>query len=262
MYDLSGKVALVTGGARGIGRAIGLRLAAEGADLAVADVNLEGVEAVAAEARSLGRRAAALQVDVTSPAQAESMVQRVVADFGGLDICVANAGVISMAPLLSMAESDWDRIFDVNVKGVWLTTAVAGRQMVRQGRGGRIILAASRAGKTPSRMHNTGAYSASKHAVVGYTRALAFELAKHQITVNAYCPGMVDTDMWAAIDADYSEREGVPPGTLRAQAMAQIPLGRIEQPDDVANLVAWLASDQASYVTAQAINVEGGTEVH
>ncbi|MBA3416523.1 MAG: SDR family oxidoreductase [Chloroflexia bacterium] len=150
----------------------------------------------------------------------------------------------------------------MNVKGVWLTCAAAARQMVKQGRGGRIIMAASRAGKTPSRMHPTGAYAATKHAVVGLTRALAFELAQHKITVNAYCPGMVDTPMWDSIDAAISERRGVPPGTLRTESAAQIPLGRVEAPDDVANLVAWLASDEAAYMTAQAINIEGGTEVH
>ena len=262
MYRLDGKVALVTGAARGIGRAIALRLAAEGADVVVADINEAGASSVAEEVRNVGRRALALPLDVSRSDQVQTMVDRTVAELGGLDIAVANAGIIVIAPLLEMAEVDWDRLFAVNVKGVWLTTAAAARQMVEQGRGGRLILAASRAGKTPSRLHPTGAYATTKHAVVGLTRALAFELARHQITVNAYCPGMVDTDMWAQIDQEIAERRGVPPGTLRQEALAQIPLGRIEEPDDVANLVAWLASDESAYMTGQALNIEGGTEVH
>ena len=262
MYQLDGKVALVTGAARGIGRAIALRLAAEGADLALADVNEAGAGSVSDEARQLGRRALALRVDVSRADQVQAMVDRTVAELGGLDIAVANAGIIVVAPLLEMAEADWDRLFAINVKAVWLTTAAAARQMVKQGRGGRLILAASRAGKTPSRLHPTGAYATTKHAVVGLTRALAFELARHQITVNAYCPGMVDTEMWAQIDREIAERRGVPLGTLREESLAQIPLGRIEEPDDVARLVAWLASDESAYMTGQAINIEGGTEVH
>ena len=262
MYSLDGKVALVTGAARGIGRAIALRLAAEGADVLAADLNEAGAQQVAEEVKRLGRRGIAARVDVTRHDEVEALVGRAAAELGGVDIAVANAGIIVIAPLLEMSEPDWGRLFDVNVKGVWLTTAAAARQMVRQGRGGRLILAASRAGKTPSRLHPTGAYSTTKHAVVGLTRALAFELARHQITVNAYCPGMVDTAMWDQIDREIAERRGVPPGTLRAEALAQIPLGRVEQPEDVANLVAWLASDEAAYMTGQAINIEGGTEVH
>ena len=262
MYKLDGKVALVTGAGRGIGRAIALRLAAEGADVAVADINEAGASSVAEEVRRLGRRALAPRVDVSQSDQVQAMVDGVAAELGGLDIAVANAGIIVISPLLEMAEADWDRLFAINVKAVWLTMAAAARRMVDQGRGGRLILAASRAGKTPSRLHPTGAYSTTKHAVVGLTRALAFELAKHQITVNAYCPGMVDTDMWAQIDQEIAERQGVPPGTLREEALAQIPLGRIQEPDDVANLVAWLASDESAYMTGQAVNIEGGTEVH
>jgi meso-butanediol dehydrogenase/(S,S)-butanediol dehydrogenase/diacetyl reductase len=262
MYRLDGKVALVTGAARGIGRAIALRLAQEGADVAVADVNETGAQAVAEEARRAGRRALAIKVDVTRRNEAEAMVARVAHEFGGLDIAVANAGIVVIAPLLEMTEPDWDRLFAVNVKGVWLTAAAAARRMIQQARGGRLILASSRAGKTPSKLHPTGAYATTKHAVVGLTRALAFELAKHQITVNAYCPGIVDTDMLQRIDRAVAERQGQPPGTLTRESVTQVPLGRIEQPEDVANFVAWLASPEAAYMTGQAVNIEGGTEVH
>jgi meso-butanediol dehydrogenase/(S,S)-butanediol dehydrogenase/diacetyl reductase len=262
MYDLSGKVALVTGGARGIGRAIALRLAAEGADLAVCDLNEVGAREVADEVRRLGRRGLAARTDVTSAREVEALVQRTVAELGRLDVAVANAGIIALAPLLETSEEDWNRLFDVNVKAVWLTAAAAARQMIAQGGGGRIILAASRAGKQPSRLGLTGAYSMTKHAVVGLTKSLALELAPHQITVNSYCPGTVDTDMWAKIDAEVAERRGVPIGATRAEALAQIPLGRLEVPDDVANLVAWLASDQSSYMTGQSLNIEGGSVFH
>jgi meso-butanediol dehydrogenase/(S,S)-butanediol dehydrogenase/diacetyl reductase len=262
MYGFEGKVALVTGAAKGIGRAIALRLAQEGADVAIADVDEAGARAVAQEARSSGRRTLAIRADVARRDDAEAMVARTSAELGGIDIAVANAGIIAVTPLLEMAEPDWDRLFAVNVKGVWLTATAAARRMIQQGRGGRLILASSRAGKTPSRLHPTGAYATSKHAVIGLTRALAFELAKHQITVNAYCPGIVDTEMLESIDRAVSERRGTPRGTYKAEGVEQIPLGRIEQPEDVANLVAWLASGEAAYMTGQAVNIEGGFEVH
>ena len=262
MYQLDGKVALVTGAARGIGRAIALRLAQEGADVAVADVNEAGAQAVAEEARRAGRRALAIKADVARREEVDAMVARAAGELGGLDIAVANAGIVVIAPLLEMSEPDWDRIFAVNVKGAWLTAAAAAQRMIQQGRGGRLILASSRVGKTPSRLHPTGAYATTKHAIVGLTRVLAFELAKHQITVNAYCPGMVDTDMLKSIDEAVAKRRGMPPGTYTAESLAQIPLGRIQQPEDVANMVAWLASGEAAYMTGQAVNIEGGTEVH
>lgn len=262
MYDLNGRVALVTGAARGIGRAIALRLAAEGADLAVCDLDGAGVGRVADEARQLGRRALSARIDVTSAQQVEALVAQTASELGRLDIAVANAGILVVAPLLEISEPDWERLFDVNVRGVWLTAAAAARQMIAQRSGGRIILAASRAGKQPSRLGLTGAYSTTKHAVVGLTRSFGVELAPHQITVNAYCPGTVDTDMWDLIDREVAERRGVPLGSVKAAAVAEIPLGRIEQPDDVANLVAWLASDQSSYLTGQSINVEGGSVFH
>ncbi|MBI3979706.1 MAG: glucose 1-dehydrogenase [Chloroflexi bacterium] len=259
---MHGRVALVTGAAQGIGRAIALRLAGEGADVVVADLNEAGAHAVADEARGLGRRALAVRVDVSRHDEVDAMVERTVAELGGLDIAVANAGIILVETLLETREEDWERLFAVNVKGVWLTAVAAARQMIRQGRGGRIILAGSRAGKTPSRLVLVGAYATTKHAVVGLTRALAFELAEHQITVNAYCPGLVDTPMWDTIDREMTRRLDVPRGTMRARGVAQIPLGRAERPEDVANLVAWLVSDESAYLTGQSINVDGGTEVH
>jgi len=262
MYTFDGKVALVTGAARGIGRAIALRLADEGAAVAISDVNEAGLGGVADEIERLGQRGLPIAADVSRTDQVDAMIRQTVAELGRLDIAVANAGIIVVAPLMETREDDWNRLFDVNVKGVWLTATAAARQMVAQGQGGRIVLAASRAGKQPSRLGLTGAYVATKHAVVGLTRSLSLELASHQITVNAYCPGTVDTDMWAKIDEEAGPRLRRPIGALKAEAVTQIPLGRLEQPEDVANLVAWLASDQSSYMTGQALNIEGGSVYH
>jgi meso-butanediol dehydrogenase/(S,S)-butanediol dehydrogenase/diacetyl reductase len=254
VYDLSDKVALVTGAARGIGRAIALRLASEGADLVSVDLE---ESAPIDNARSLSLRA-----DVTSEAAVEAMARAALDHFGKVDILVNNAGINVIAPMLEMTESQWDKIFDVNLKSYWLCSKALVPQMIERGQGGKVINAASRAGKTPSRLAPIGAYSTTKHAVVGFTRALAFELAAHKINVNCYCPGVVDTPMWDMIDREVARRTGAPVGSIKARAVADIPLGRIEQPEDVANLVAFLASAESDYMTGQAINITGGSEVH
>ena len=261
MYDLDGKVAIVTGGARGIGRAIVLRLADEGADVAVVDVDFEGASAVADEVKGRGRRALPIKVDVTSAEAVDNMVRRVVEDLGRIDILVNNAGIQIIASLQEMKEEDWERMFAVNVKAMWLCSRAVAEQLIKQGQGGRIINASSRAGKVASQLP-MGAYVTTKHAVIGFTRALALELAPYQITVNAYCPGVVDTPMWDLIDREVSARRGVPRGSVKASAVAAIPLGRIEQPEDVARLVAFLASAESDYMTGQAINITGGSVMH
>jgi meso-butanediol dehydrogenase/(S,S)-butanediol dehydrogenase/diacetyl reductase len=152
-------------------------------------------------------------------------------------------------------------MFDVNVKSMWLCGRAAAARMIRQGRGGRIINACSRAGKVAS-MLPFGAYVVTKHAVVGLTRQFALDLAPHRILVNAYCPGVVDTPMWELIDRQVAERRGVPLGSVKKSAVDAIPLGRIEQPEDVARLVAFLASDESDYMTGQAINITGGSVMH
>jgi meso-butanediol dehydrogenase / (S,S)-butanediol dehydrogenase / diacetyl reductase len=261
MYNLNGKVAIVTGSAQGIGRAISLRLAEEGADLAIVDVNLAGAEAVAAEVEAKGRRAIALKVDVTSPADVGNMVEQTVAKLGRLDVMVNNAGIQKIVYLMETQEPDWDRLFAVNVKAQWLCAKAAAEQMIKQGQGGRIIIASSRAGKVASALP-IGPYVVTKHAVVGLTRQLALELAPHQILVNAYCPGVVDTPMWDQIDREVSARRGTPLGSVKKAAIDSIPLGRMEKPEDVARLVAFLASDESEYMTGQAINITGGSVMH
>lgn len=253
MYELQGRVALVTGAARGIGRAIATRLADEGAS--VVSVDLE-------ESSTLPNSSLSLRADVTSAAQVEAMAQAALDRFGRVDILVNNAGINIIAPMLEMSEPQWDKIFDVNLKSYWLCAKALVPQMIARGEGGKVINAASRAGKTPSKLAPIGAYATTKHAVVGFTRALAFELAPHRINVNCYCPGVVDTPMWDLIDREVATRTGQPLGSIKARAVADIPLGRIEQPDDVANLVAFLASRESDYMTGQAINITGGSEIH
>ena len=261
MDRLEGKVAVVTGGARGIGRAISLRLARDGADIVTSDVNLSGAESVAEEVRSLGRSAIARQVDVTDEKQVEGLFADATGEFGQVDIAVANAGIIVIAPMIDTSVDDWQRLFAVNVTGVWFTCKFAAKQMIGRGGGGKIILAASAAGKIAS-ARMVGAYSTTKHAVIGITRSLGVELAKDKINVNAYCPGIVDTAMWDQIDREAGALAGFKLGELKEYTASRIPLGRIEVPEDVANLVSFLASSDSDYMTGQAINITGGSIMH
>jgi meso-butanediol dehydrogenase/(S,S)-butanediol dehydrogenase/diacetyl reductase len=262
VYGLDGKIALITGAGRGIGRAIALRLAREGCDVALSDLNEQTAGETAAEVRAMGRRAIAIGADVTKDDQVQAMVDRTRRELGEIDILVNNAGMQVIVPMLEMNEQQWDSLFDVNLKSYWLCARAVAPHMIARGGGGKIINAASRAGKTPSKLSPTGAYATTKHAVVGFTRALAFELSPHKINVNCYCPGVVDTPMWDLIDREVAKRTGVPVGSTKAKAVAEIPLGRIEQPEDVANLVAFLASAESDYMTGQAINITGGSEIH
>jgi meso-butanediol dehydrogenase/(S,S)-butanediol dehydrogenase/diacetyl reductase len=258
-YDLDGKVAIVTGGGRGIGRAIALRLAREGAAVLVADLGTDAADEVVDEIAGSGGRAASHAVDVRRAAQVDAMTEAAVRTFGGLDVLVNNAGIGAIARLLETSEATWDDLMDVNAKGTLLCSQSAARLMIAQGRGGRIVNNASGAGKiAPGRDTPLGAYAASKHAVVALTKQLGLELAEHQILVNCVCAGIVDTPMWDLIDREVAAILGVPEGEVKAGAVAAIPLGRIEQPEDVAAFVAYLCSDDAAYITAQALNVCGG----
>lgn len=257
-YDLAGHVAIVTGGGSGIGRAVARRLAREGCKVTVADLNEAAATQVAGEIAALGGVALPLVVDVTRKNDVEQMVQETVKQLGPLTIQVNNAGIVRIATLLETDEATWDAIMNVNAKGVLFCAQAAAHQMIEQGRGGRIVNNASAAGKMAPGKNPLGAYSASKHAVIGLTKQMAMEWAVHGILVNAVCPGIVDTPMWDAIDRAVAERQGAPIGSIKAQMVAGVPLGRIEQPEDVANMVAFLVSADADYVTGQAFNVCGG----
>ena len=256
--SLKPRVALITGGARGIGRGIALRLAADGFDVAVADLPGMGGEAdaVAEEIRAEGRRATALDVDVADAGQVDEMVVATVRDLGSLDVMVANAGIAQVAPLLDISAEDFDRLMAVNLRGVFLCYNAAARQMIAQGGGGKIIGAASIAAHKGFAM--LGHYSASKWAVRGLTQAAAQEWAPHGITVNAYCPGIVGTKMWEYIDEKLAEAQGLQKGEALAKFSELITLGRVETPEDVASFVSYLASHDADYMTGQSVMIDGG----
>jgi len=276
MYELGDQVAIVTGAGRrgGIGAAIAVRLAREGAHVVVGDVcapiadlpnpgggRWEELEVIAGEIESLGVRSLPVRVDVTDASLVEAMVAQTVEAFGRLDILVNNAGVIiGPAPVLQMAEHAWRRTLEVNATGTFLCSKAALPAMIQGGRGGRVINIASVAAKAPKPY--MAAYAASKAAVVALTCALAQEVAQFGVTVNAVLPGDVDTAMkqWGfRLESAFT---GKSYDEVVAEAIAQIPLGRLETVEDVANLVAFLASDQASFITAQAYVTSGGRVRH
>lgn len=252
------RVALVTGACRGIGRGIALRLADDGLDVAVNDVEThrDELERVAEEIRERGRRSAAVTADVSVAHEVEEMVGQVAGELGSLDVMVANAGIAQVAPLLELTPEDWDRVMAVNGRGVFLCYTAAARQMIRQGTGGKIIGAASIAAHKGFAL--LGHYSASKWAVRGLTQAAAQEWAPHGITVNAYCPGIVGTAMWDLIDEKIAEIEGWQKGEALKTYSELISLGRVETPEDVASFVSYLASRDSDYMTGQSAIIDGG----
>jgi NAD(P)-dependent dehydrogenase (short-subunit alcohol dehydrogenase family) len=250
MSSLDGRVALVTGGASGIGRGIVEALARAGADVVIADLDGDLARGVAAE---VGGRGA--QVDVTS----ERSVARLIDEVGVVDILVNNAGVSKSIPFVELDEHEWDRVFDVNVKGVFLACRAVVPQMIER-RAGKIINVASMVGKEaiPLFVH----YSASKFAVIGLTQGLAKELAEFDINVNAVCPGVVRTPLWEPLLDQLSANKGITREEAFGEFIAGIPLARPQTPEDIGEVVAFLASDKARNMTGQGINVTGGMQLH
>ena len=253
---LQDRVAIVTGGAQGMGKAISLRLAQEGASVLVADLRMDAAQQTADEITASGGRAYATETDVRDPNQANAMVEAAVRELGGLDILVNNAGVGRILSFLETDEEDWDFMFDVNCKGLLWCSQAAARVMIEQGRGGKIINLASQAGRRGEAL--ALAYCASKACVISVTQSTALALAPHKINVNAIAPGIVDTPFWVEVDKQFARLLDLPVGEPKRRFTEQIPLGRIEQPEDVAGVAAFLASSDADYITQQCFNVDGG----
>lgn len=241
---LKGKVAIITGGAQGIGRAIADRLSEDGADIAISDVREEGALAAAEEISQRGTRSLGVRADVSESGDVKAMVGKVLAEFGRIDILVNNAGITRDALLLRMKEEDWDLVLKINLKGTFNCTKAVLPSMTKA-RSGKIISIASIVGA----MGNIGQanYVASKAAVIGFTKTVAREYAARGITANAVAPGFIDTAMTKALAAD-----------VRDRLLAQIPLGRLGTSEDVASAVGFLASDRADYITGQVLHVNGG----
>ncbi len=254
---LRGKTAVVTGGARGIGRGIVLELAKAGADVLIADLLEDAMQATAAEVARLDRRVALRKIDVTDAQQVQALVDQAVRDFGQLDILVNCAGVISIKPVAELSERDWDFVMDVNAKGTFLGCQAALKHMLPRG-SGRIINVASIAGKEG--FPNLAHYSASKFAVVGFTNALAKEVARNGITVNAICPGIVKTYMWDRLADEWkTEGESVEDSWARHQ-LTLIPQGRAQTAEDMGRLALFFAT--MDNITGQSVNVDGGFTFH
>ena len=250
---LKDKVAIVTGGARGIGEAIVRAYVYEGAKVVIADVETEAAEALA---RELGAAALAVKLDVRDRDQIAAAVARTVEAFGGVDILVNNAGVFNMGPLAEVTEADFDRQFGINVRGlVFMTQAVAG-QMETQGRSGKIINLSSQAGRRGEAF--VAVYCASKAAVISLTQSMGLELIKKGIFVNAIAPGVVDTPMWDHVDSLFAKYEKRPLGEKKKLVGEAVPLGRMGRPEDYRGPAVFLACADSDYVVAQCLNVDGG----
>lgn len=255
---LAGKVAIVTGGARGIGAAIVERYVAEGATVAIADLDMaEG----AALARRLGDKAFAVSLDVTKSDSIQAMVDQIVAKAGGIDILVNNAAIFDLAPIVEVTEKSWDSQFAVNVKGLFFTLQAVAKQMIAQNlitadRGGKIVNMASQAGRRGEAL--VSVYCATKAAVISLTQSAGLDLIKHKINVNGIAPGVVDTPMWAHVDALFAKYEKRPLGEKKRLVGEAVPLGRMGTPEDHTGAAVFLASVDSDYVVAQTLNVDGG----
>jgi NAD(P)-dependent dehydrogenase (short-subunit alcohol dehydrogenase family) len=258
--ELSGQVALVTGAGQGIGKAAALALAAAGADTVVTDINEASVHETAAAIAATGRRALAIRADVGNLAEIDRMVTEAVARFGKIDALVNNAGVTRRAYIMDLTEDDWDRIFRVNAKGVFFCLQRVAREMIPR-RSGRIINIASIAGKGFPGTSNA-IYAASKGAVISLTKTAAQQLGRHNINVNAVCPGIVRTALYADMVRVIAEKEGATVEEIERRGTESVPLRRANEPEDIADMIVFLASPGARNISGQAFNVDGGLVPH
>jgi len=250
---LAGKTALITGAARGIGRAFAHAYLAEGARVAIADINLEGAREAAAD---LGPGARAVALDVTDPGSIEAAVDETVAAFGQIDILVNNAALFTAAPIVEITREDYARVFDINVSGTLFVLQAVAQHMIARGGGGKIINMASQAGRRGEPL--VAVYCATKAAVISLTQSAGLDLIKHGINVNAISPGVVDGEHWDGVDAFFAKYENKAPGQKKREVGAAVPYGRMGTPEDLTGMAVFLASDAADYIVAQTYNVDGG----
>lgn len=253
MKRLAGKTALITGAARGIGLAFAKAYVAEGARVAIADIDVRRAEAAAAE---IGDAAIAVQMDVTDQASIDAGIAETVVALGQIDILINNAAIFSAAPISEITRDDYARVFDINVCGTLFTMQAAAKHMIARGQGGKIINMASQAGRRGESL--VAVYCASKAAVISLTQSAGLNLIEHGINVNAIAPGVVDGEHWEGVDAFFAKHEGKAPGQKKAEVGAAVPFGRMGTAEDLTGMAVFLASPEADYIVAQTYNVDGG----
>ncbi len=253
MGRLRGKSALITGAARGIGLAFAQAYAAEGAKVALADIDLDRASKAA---RDIGDAAIAVEMDVTQQASIEAAVAETVDRFGQIDILINNAAIFTAAPIVEIERADFDAVFKINVAGTLFTLQAVARHMIARGGGGRIINMASQAGRRGEPL--VAVYCASKAAIISLTQSAGLDLIRHGINVNAISPGVVDGEHWDGVDAFFAKHEGKAPGQKKREVGAAVPFGRMGTAHDLTGMAVFLASDEAEYIVAQTYNVDGG----
>ncbi len=255
----AGRTVLISGAAGGIGAAVARRLAGEAAHVALGDLALAGAESLASELRAAGLRASAHRLDVTSGADVARVLDEVEKQAGPVSLAVTSAGIIYISPFLEATREHWDRTLAVNLTGTFLVFQEVARRLVQRGESGRLVAISSISGR--GGRADSVDYAASKAGVISVVRSAALALAPHKITVNAVCPGVVDTEMTRQIHSERAAAEGLSPEESLRRMAARIPLGRVQTAQDVADVVSFLLSDDAGYVTGQSINADGGMEM-
>ena len=250
---LKDKVAIITGAARGIGRAIATRYVKEGAKVVIADINEEGAKKAAAE---LGPNALGLKLVLPEQASIDATIAATVAHFGSLDILVNNAGLFDLAPIVEITRESYRRVYAVNVEGLLFMLQSGAKQMIKQGRGGKIINFASQAGRRGEAL--VAIYCSTKAAVISLTQSAGLDLIKHHINVNAIAPGVVDNEHWKHVDEMFAKYEHLPLGEKKRVVGLAVPYGRMARPEEIGGLATFLASEDADYIVAQTYNIDGG----
>jgi NAD(P)-dependent dehydrogenase (short-subunit alcohol dehydrogenase family) len=250
---LEGKAALITGAARGIGKAFAEAYIREGATVCIADINEEGAKATAEE---LGPNAFPLYMDVSKQDSIENAIRTMEEKCGGIDILVNNAAIFHMAPITEITREDYQKVFDVNLASVIFTTEAAANSMIKRGKGGKIINMSSQAGRRGEALVTL--YCATKAAIISITQSSALHLIKYGINVNAIAPGVVNDEHWDGVDAAFAKAEGLQPGEKKAMVDKSVPFGRMAKPEELAPMAVFLASSDSDYILAQCYNVDGG----